>query len=279
MNYYYLIAGLPDIEIEDNKLSFSVVGFREEVRPQLSTGDALILDLFYTKYDNQNLLRYLKDKEVKFDERGNITKIQLEDFFRLLNEENKPKNKSIPSYFETFITEFRESPLSPTPIEPDSYLWENRLTELYYKWAMKNSNALIRHWFEFNMNLNNMLAAYASRKYEMNIEVLGVNEVADAIRTSKLRDFGLSGIFDDFETFQRLSDEDDLFEREKKIDLLKWQWLDEQTFFNYFSIEKVFAYLIKLEIIERWITLDPIEGGKLFRKLINSLKDDVVKKL
>ena len=279
MNYYCLIAGLPDIEIEDNKLTFSVAEFKEEVRPQLSANDAQLMDLFYMKFDNQNLLRYLKDKEAKFDERGNIGKDELEECFHLINDEYEPKNKYFLSYFMDFVTEYRNAQHTDVDVAADAAKWENRLSELYYQWAMKCKNSFISRWFEYNLNLNNILAAYNSRKHGMNIEALGDNEVSESIKTSNQRDFGLSGTIEDFESFQRLADEADLFEREKKIDLLKWQWLDEQTFFKYFSIERVFAYLVKLEIIERWVALDPVEGEKLFRELIDSLKNNVVKEL
>ena len=269
MNYYYLIAGLPDIEMEDNKLTFSIVSFRQEVRPQLSTDDARLLDLFYTKFDNQNLLRYLKDKEANFDERGNITKEELEDFLNFMDDS---KNKNIPPYFKTFVKEYKDDQQGDT----EETKWENRLTEMFYQWAMKCGNELIVNWFEFNLNLNNILAAYMSRKYRMAVEVMGNNEVAESIKTSKQRDFGLTGIIEGMDSFQRLAEESDLFGREKKIDLIKWQWLDEQTFFKYFSIEVVFAYLVKLEIIERWVSLNPEEGGKIFRELINRLKESVM---
>ena len=272
MNYYCLIAGLPDIEIEDNKLTFSIASFKEEVRPQLSTDDARLFDLFYMKFDNQNLLRYIKDNKVKFDERGNITKNELEEYFRLISEDYKPNSNSFPSFFKNFISEHNDV----QQVETDAAKLENRLTELYYQWAMKCGNKLISAWFEFNLNLNNILAAYTNRKYQINLETVGDNEVAEAIKTSNQRDFGLTGTIDNIDIFQRLADEPDLFEREKKIDLLKWQWLDEQTFFKYFSFERVFAYLLKLEIIERWLRLDPSEGEKLFRGLIDSLKDSVM---
>jgi hypothetical protein len=110
----------------------------------------------------------------------------------------------------------------------------------------------------------------------MNVEVLGNNAVSIFIKTSKQRDFGLSAIIEDMDIFQRIADESDLFEREKKIDSLKWKWLEDKTFFKYFSIEILFSYLAKLEIIERWISLDPIEGEKVFRTLINDLKSSVV---
>lgn len=272
MNYYCLIAGLPEIELEDNKLAFSIADFKEEVRPQLSADDARLLDLFYTKFDNQNLLRYLKDKETRFDEQGNLAKDELEECLQLIAEDDDPKNVNFPPYFKAFVEEYKDV----QHIDTETAQWENRLTELYYQWAIKCGNKLIARWFEFNLNLNNILAAYTSRKYQMDVEVVGNNEVAESIKTSGQRDFGLTGTVDDLETFQRLAEEPDLFEREKKIDLLKWQWLDEQTFFKYFSIERVFAYLVKLEIIERWVSLDPVEGAKVFRSLIDTLKDNVV---
>jgi hypothetical protein len=281
MNYYYLIAGLPDIKIEDNKLTYSVASFKEEVRPRLSTFDLRLMDMFFMKFDNQNLLQYLKNTEAKFDERGHITKDEMEEYFRLFSDVNEPKYKNFLSYFKpkakyfppyikTFLSEYRNAD------DTDAARWENRLTELYYQWAMNCGNKFISNWFEFNLNLNNILAAFSSRKYKMNVEVLGNNAVSIFIKTSKQRDFGLSAIIEDMDIFQRIADETDLFEREKKIDLLKWKWLEDKTFFKYFSIEILFAYLAKLEIIERWISLDPVEGEKVFRSLINDLKSSVV---
>ena len=64
----------------------------------------------------------------------------------------------------------------------------------------------------------------------------------------------------------------DLVAREKKIDLLKWQWLDDNTFFKTFDIESVFAYLLKLEMIERWVVLDKARGEKTFREIVSVMK-------
>ncbi|MDR1171440.1 MAG: DUF2764 domain-containing protein [Bacteroidales bacterium] len=270
MNYYCFIAGLPEIEFEDSKLAFSVAGFKEEL--QLSDDDARLVDLFYTKFDNQNLLRYLKDKEARFDGRGSLARDELAECLQLIAEDDNPKNRHFPPYFKTFVEEYRDV----QHVNTEDVKWENRLTGLYYQWAMKCGNKFISGWFEFNLNLNNILAACTARKYQMGVDAVGDNEVAESIKTSGQRDFGLTGTIDDLDAFQRLADEPDLFEREKKIDLLKWQWLDEQTFFKYFGIERVFAYLAKLEIIERWASLDPAEGGKIFRSLIDRLKESVV---
>ena len=272
MNYYYLIAGLPDIEIEDNKLTFTISGFKEEVHTQLSFDDARLMELFFTKFDNQNLLRFLKNKEAHFDERGNMNREELAEGLMLISENDDPKNRFFPPYFKVFVEEYYDVQQADT----EMIKWENRLTELYFQWAMNCSNDLVKRWFEFNLNLNNLLSAYASRKHQVHVEVVGDNEIAESIRTSSQRDFGLTGTIDDLDVFQRLAEEPDLFEREKKIDLFKWQWLEEQTVFNFFGIERIFAYLVQLEIIERWVSLNPEQGEKIFRELINALKENVV---
>jgi hypothetical protein len=51
--------------------------------------------------------------------------------------------------------------------------------------------------------------------------------------------------------------------------------MEDNTFFNYFTIEKIFVFLMKLEMIERWVSLDKDKGNELFRQLIGKLKDEV----
>ena len=273
MNYYCLIAGLPEIEIDAGKTVFTVVNFKKDVYPQLSGKDAVLIDVFYTKFDNMNLLRYLKDKEVSFDPLGNLTKEEMEECIRLIGEGDDPKNKYFPPYFKIFIEEYKD--IQHVDIE-NSARWEDRLTDLYYRWAMKCNNKFVAEWYEFNLNFNNILSTYMGRKHQMEPAPIGDNEIAESIKTSNQRDFGLTGTVDELDTYQRIAEEPDLYEREKKIDLLKWQRLDEQTFFRFFGIESMFAYLVKLEIVERWVNLDPNEGEKIFRGLIDKLKESVV---
>ena len=66
-----------------------------------------------------------------------------------------------------------------------------------------------------------------------------------------------------------------MVEKEKKIDILKWEWMEDASFFNYFTVEKLFVFLVKLSMIERWISLDKEKGSEIFRKIIDSLKNDV----
>jgi hypothetical protein len=119
-----------------------------------------------------------------------------------------------------------------------------------------------------------MLTAITCRKHGLDKAeyIVGDNEVAEALRTSNARDFGLSDEVEYLPELQRIAEETDLMVREKKIDLLKWKWLEEQTFFKTFDIESVYAYLLKLEMIERWVTLDKETGDKTFREIVGAMK-------
>ena len=270
-NYYCLVTGLPELSLEDGKLSYTVANFKTEIYPELSKSDKKLVDLFYLKYDNQNLLALLKDKEAVVDQSlGNYSADELLDVIASFKEETAP-DKKFPSYFYEFSELYLNTP------EEERFGIEDKLHGFYYHYAMKCGNKFVSDWFELNLNVNNILAAMAARKYKMDVAkvAVGTNFVAEALRSSNARDFGLADDLEYFEQLTRINDTVDLVEREKKIDLLKWNWMEDNTFFNYFTIEKIFVFLMKLEMIERWVSLDKEKGNEMFRKLIDQLKDEV----
>ena len=270
-NYYCLVTGLPELSLEDGKLSYTVANFKTEIYPELSKSDKKLIDLFYLKFDNQNLLALLKDKEAVVDTSlGNFSAEELLGVIASFKEETAP-DKKFPSYFYEFAELYLNTP------EEERFGLEDKLHGFYYHYAMKCGNKFVSEWFELNLNVNNILAAMAARKYKMDVTKVsvGTNMVAEALRTSNARDFGLADDLEYFEQLTRINDTIDLVEREKKIDLLKWNWMDDNTFFNYFTIERIFVFLMKLEMIERWVSLDKEKGNEMFRKLIDQLKDEV----
>ena len=270
-NYYCLVTGLPELSLEDGKLSYTVANFKTEIYPELSKSDKKLIDLFYLKFDNQNLLALLKDKEAVVDTSlGNFSAEELLGVIASFKEETAP-DKKFPSYFYEFAELYLNTP------EEERFGLEDKLHGFYFHYAMKCGNKFVSEWFELNLNVNNILAAMAARKYKMDVAKVsvGTNMVAEALRNSNARDFGLADDLEYFEQLTRINDTVDLVEREKKIDLLKWNWMDDNTFFNYFTIERIFVFLMKLEMIERWVSLDKEKGNEMFRKLIDQLKDEV----
>ena len=268
--YYYLVAGLPDISLEDGKLSYTISDFRAESYGDLSAKDQALIDLFYLKYDHADLLSLLKDKDAVTQGKGNFSSEDLLQLIASVKEGEKPDAK-FPSYLYDFIAQYLALPAD------ELYKAENLLASAYYAYAMKSKNPFIASWFEFNLNINNILAAFAARKYKMNVAevIVGDTDVCEMLRTSNARDFGLSETLDYFEPLERLVETDDLVEREKKVDQLKWKWLEDASFFHYFTVERLFVFLLQLEMIERWVLLDKEKGSELFRQMIQNLKDEV----
>ena len=268
--YYYLVAGLPDISLEDGKLSYTVDSFKSEIYPDLSDKDKNIIDLFYLKFDNDNLLHLLKDKEYVVKRNGNFSSDELLSLIDTIKDGDIPDRK-YPSYFSKFISEYLA--LAPE----DAYRASDMLTSDYYSYAMRTKNNFVSAWFEFNLNLNNIQSAISARKYKIDVAstIVGDTDVCEMLRTSNARDFGLGDTLPYLDNIQRISEIDDLLEREKKVDQLKWNWMEDESFFNYFTVERLFVFLLQLEMIERWISLDKDKGNELFRALIQGLKNDV----
>ncbi len=260
-NYYYLIAGLQDIELDTNKLFFDGKDLKDYLGDELHKDDFSLVEKLYLPYDNQNLLNIIQKKELPFNHKSNFSQ-------EFIDEEIKEPNM-LPQYMADFINAFKEK----EPFYPEMSS-ENELTYLFYNEMLKDENDFIRWWFELEMNIRNILAGINCKKYSLNTEhhIIGSNEVAEAIRKSQTKDFGLSKKLDYAEEIFNLVKIEDVQEREAGIDNFKWKLLDDYIFFEYFSIERALAFVLKTLMVERWLSLDKDKGREMFKKLIEDLE-------
>ncbi|NEW84419.1 MAG: DUF2764 family protein, partial [Mariniphaga sp.] len=129
-------------------------------------------------------------------------------------------------------------------------------------------------WFAFNLDITNIFTAINSRNFTIDLSgtIVGTGELAETIRSSNAKDFGIKPIFPYLDEVMRIADEPNLLEREKKMDLLKWSWIEEKVFHYRFSIENIFAYLLQTEILERWVNLNHETGSKAFKDFVDQLR-------
>jgi hypothetical protein len=66
--------------------------------------------------------------------------------------------------------------------------------------------------------------------------------------------------------------ENEFLERERKCDIARWDFVNEETFFEYFTIDWLLGYLIKLSIVIRWKQLDPEAGKSMLKKLVAEME-------
>lgn len=267
-SYHYLVAGLPDVAFDGSKVTFTIDDFKESIYPALSSADAKCVDLFFLAWDNENLIELLrKGSEVELERTGCYGKEELLDIIAAAKS-GDPRNDKIPAYLYDFLEYYFANEQS------ESVMWPDILSAHYYGYATAVPNKFIAEWFTFNMNVNNLLVAMLARKYKLGVAdvVVGNNEVAEALRSSAARDFGLSTTLDYVEAVQRLSENDQLQERERQLDEMRWKWLEENSVFNYFTVEPLFVFLQKLDIVSRWAQLDSEKGMQRYTELIEELK-------
>lgn len=135
----------------------------------------------------------------------------------------------------------------------------DRKTRQLYERGMKAKNAFVRDWFRFNMDLNNVLVAQICRKHGFDPEKCLLGELPD----------------ENTPEVEALSRIDNLYEREKALDALRWNWLEERTLMQYFDVENVLCYYLQCEILHRWDNLSVEEGKKIFTQIVSEMKKGV----
>ena len=269
-NYYCLMAGLPDLKLDDTKFEVSIPDLREELDNILSSLDKKILFYFSLKNDCSNLVKLLKDPTAEVDDHGNYTMEQYTDLLTSAREMNFNVHR-FPAFMSEFARDYAYNK------DKEGYYPEDKILYQFYQYAIDTCpNKMVRKWYQLNLDITNILTAFLARKNGWNVAdfIQGENEVTEMILTNNTKDFNLTAEFDYVADLMKIVECDDPVEKEKKIDAFKWLWLDEQTFFYMFSIEAVFAYLCKLEMLVRWDKLDVEKGQETFRQILENLRGE-----
>ena len=265
-NYYCLIAGLPDLIIDGYRKALTSLQFRLELVDQLNRPDYNLLELFYRQYDNKNLLNLLLQQKFQFDILGNYTENYLK------NQIVEPTD--IVEYMKMLISDFKSETFDKSPLHS-----ENRLQELFYNDILKTNNDFIKQWFVFDRDTRNILTATNCHKYGYALEKHlipdkknnGLYEILlkEVLKPNMLADEDRPYLK---QILQLAESTINASEKEKAIDNIKWTFLDELTFFYYFTIETILSFVIKLNIIDRWNKLDSDTGKAFLERLINELE-------
>jgi hypothetical protein len=143
------------------------------------------------------------------------------------------------------------------------------------KAMLASGNDFLKQYAQYDITLRNILVALQGRKYGRDVtdEFVGNDDVVELLRKSRLQDFGLKGDIEQMDEILAMFETSNLVEREMKLDALRWNYIEDATFFNYFGVEKLIVALLKLSMVQRWAQLDE-EGGRLrFEKIIKEIRE------
>jgi hypothetical protein len=93
-----------------------------------------------------------------------------------------------------------------------------------------------------------------------------VDPADDELATAEEREFKEAG------KLQTILEGKDILARERAIDDLYWEKIDELTLFNYLDFEAILGVVVKMMIIQRWLKLDEQTGREMFRRLVEEVR-------
>ena len=178
----------------------------------------------------------------------------------VLNQEDHPEH----FVAEEILAEIREQ-LSARDNSVLDLLLEgydpDKLNAEFYRRALAHGNRFIREWFRFDLDLRNATVAFLN-------DSLGRPEGQDLVLLTERE----AEEFPEEEAVQQVLNRADLLQRERGLDDLRWQKVDELTAMDVFDLELILGFVAKLQIIDRWLKLDPESGRELFRKLVEDIR-------
>ncbi|MBR5850249.1 MAG: DUF2764 family protein [Alistipes sp.] len=264
-NYYTLVAGFREYALDADRKGFDVAAIRAEVLEVLSAGDARQVELLYAYYDCENLCARRAGRTAH-NPLGNLT-------FEEVGEELLRPSR-LHAKLALVVRAYNDPEGEEAEQVDTTQPFEKALMGAYYALCEHASSRFLRAWSTFDRNLRNVTAAVTARTLGRAVEevTVGGGEIVEQLQRSSASDFGLRGELTYLDQLlAAVGDEQNLVEKEHKIDLIRWNEASELSSFDYFDINAVVAYLVKVNLVARWSMLDPQRGHELFEQLIAEL--------
>ena len=273
--YYYLVAGLREWTLDSDAKGFDVREIVDEILDELSKSDRAAVKLLYAYYDCENIIARRAERE-RHNALGNLSVEQIDDMLATRNYSSLPTNVAkVVKYFNESDDEDRDEENAIT----DSF--ERALFDAYYRDLAASKCSFLRAWGEFDRNLRNISAALAAREAGRSVSdvVVGGGDVVDQLKHSSAADFGLRGELQYIDSvISAVSDERNIVEKERKIDKVREAYAWDIASFDFFNINFILSYLVRVNIVARWMLLSPEVGRDMLNRLMSDLDaKDLVK--
>jgi len=278
--YHYLIASLPEYAFDTDNARIDVPALRAEIKSEISRKDQLAVELLYTYYDIENVIIYLKGSKTPFNMLGNLdpAQIKAEVDGTTASEDDQVTVSLLPSDIRLAIDRHkgRIDLENQDPDEkPETVEIEHRLYSDFYKLCRRSHSKFLREWSDIDRIIRNIITVSRARSMGLDPDkmIIGNGPLEKQLLESQSADFGLKDDFRYTEDLLQVLETTDFVARERKMDVLRWNIATELSQFDYFNISVILDYLIKLNILYRWESLDKQEGRDRFRLIVENLTE------
>ena len=133
----------------------------------------------------------------------------------------------------------------------------------FYRKALANRDRFIAGYFSYDLDVRNCRVAYLNK-------ALGRPEGQDIM----VLDEDEPREFEDLEKVNAVLQGSDILGRERGLDDILWERIDSLTLMEVFTLDQILGFVAKLQIVARWLRLDPQSGRELFRKLVEEIRNN-----
>ena len=140
---------------------------------------------------------------------------------------------------------------------------DDNLNADFYRKALTHRSPFIREYYAFDLDVRNAKVRFLNKALgrDMERDVITLGEDGQDASPDSAEAARIGTILQD----------KDILSRERAIDTLYWNRLDEMTVGHYFDMDVILAFILKLHIIDRWHLLDEGTGREMFRKLVEEV--------
>lgn len=239
--YHCLISGLPELFFVSDDGSYSIESFLSEAGPVLDPIHLDWVNRLILIQGHKPLLRYLNGETV--------ADIPTLPYSFSWTDPHHEAFTQLPVYLQEFVLKFKKGKEYGLP-----HHWDKLLSEGYYHYLSGTGNGFINSWVTFDMNVRNYITSKIFRQdlHQRKIMVMPGNKFAHLLLEFSPEHKEVQVDWPLAATIDKILENPNLLEREKAFDQLTWEIIDSLNLFNYFTIEVILGYTIKLLITERW---------------------------
>lgn len=269
MNYYYLISGLPDLRFGEEHPQLDTSEVLDTIQRNLEPADENIFRFLLYPIDNQNLLNAIFEdhKSISpfaFKHHGLFDKEMLKSYRR--------QKGFLPAYMGEFLNLWEE-------YFPTLTMWEieEKLESQYYSEIEHQNCFFLSEYYAFKRKLKDLMAVFNKSYFNPMLSNTpeSMRSLSNQVGKGKTPPASFFNDYPFLEEMDEVFARQDPLETDRFADRLTWEYLEETK--GHFEQDKVFAYVLKLLIVDKWIGRDAEEGKKRFDELSSHIKSHVSK--
>lgn len=139
-----------------------------------------------------------------------------------------------------------------------------KLDRDFYLKALASKDAFIREYFSYDLDVRNTRVEFLNKALNRpeGLDILALDEEEEPRE------------FEGWKQVMSVLESSDILARERGLDYLMWEKIDEIVGLQVFTLDAILGFAAKLQIIARWLKLDPQTGRELFKKLVDEIRNN-----